>query len=309
MATDVLKITLIVSVAQPRPPIVFHSEQTVEEVMDVMHQNQITSAPVLELSSNKLLGFIDMLDLVWFLLDIVHQGIPKGERMEQLRQKFSKEKNVKVVNSSNRSECYPLPQNSTLFDAAKLFKQGIHRIPVLNSSGEIVTLFSQSDMVAFLIENEEKLGDLWKQPVGKNPYLVHHKVQTVSKNKSVIEAYELLFTKGVNSVAVVDDNGVLVGNLSSTDLKGIYGRSFVMLHDKVEDFLRENRLKKFQGVSLKHPHYIATAKPDEAIGVVANRMKDLHVHRLFIVDNDIKPIGVVSLTDVIFLVTEQETTV
>jgi len=109
----------------------------------------------------------------------------------------------------------------------------------------------------------------------------------------------IFFTRGVNSVAVVDEQGKFFGNLSATDLKGVYGRSFMTLLDTVQEYLKDVRIKRAEGISLKHPHYTASMTADETIAQGAKRMVDLHVHRLFIVDEASKPIGVLSITDVI----------
>jgi CBS-domain-containing membrane protein len=41
----------------------------------------------------------------------------------------------------------------------------------------------------------------------------------VKKDVSTLSAFQTFFTKGVNAVPIVDENGELVGNLSPNDLK------------------------------------------------------------------------------------------
>jgi predicted transcriptional regulator len=57
-------------IATKSAPIVVHTEQTVNQVLEELAKNKIISAPVLDLHSHKPLGFVDMLDLVWFALDL-----------------------------------------------------------------------------------------------------------------------------------------------------------------------------------------------------------------------------------------------
>ena len=47
------------------------------------------------------------------------------------------------------------------------------------------------------------------------------KVITINQAEKAVEAFKAMHKHGVSAVAVVDDNGLLVGNISNTDLKVI----------------------------------------------------------------------------------------
>jgi len=183
---ELLKKCLVDEIAKIKPnAIVFHSEQSVDEVLHMMHDNQITAAPVLELDTNKPLGFIDMLDLVWFVLDMVHD-MPKSDAITSIAQKFGKEKVRKVINDSGRSDLHCVKFGTTLADVANTFKEGVHRIAVVDEQGAIKCIISQSDILAyFVLHNNEISGD-WTKKVSDFPNLVHHKVRAVSKEAKVL---------------------------------------------------------------------------------------------------------------------------
>jgi predicted transcriptional regulator len=80
---DLLKSVEIETVLATRTPIVLHAEESVNQVLEELSKNHITSAPVYDLDTKTPIGFVDTLDLVWCALDIgnsplpAHQGIRK----------------------------------------------------------------------------------------------------------------------------------------------------------------------------------------------------------------------------------------
>jgi len=283
-------------VTKKSTPIVFHSEQSVNEVLEELSLNKITSAPVLDLKTNKALGFVDMLDLVHFALNLT-VGTPKRGEVTNLTTKFGNEKIAKIFASSYRNEFKPIPMNATLYDAANVFKQGLHRIPVMSDKNEVLCIISQSDVICFLFDNKDTLGSIFNIKLKDLGEQVIHRVVTTSKDTPTIEAYSLLFSQGVNSLAVVDEQGALVGNLSPTDLKGLYGRAFENLFDPVEVFLRTSRIRQKQNSDFV-AYVDANATLMDVLCIAVNQ----HVHRVWIVDDNMKPIGIVSLTDIIWKV-------
>jgi CBS domain-containing protein len=51
---------------------------------------------------------------------------------------------------------------------------------------------------------------------------------------------------------------------------------------------------------------LATAEPETRIGDLARRMIDSHIHRLVVVDNQLRPVGIVSSTDILAAVAYAE---
>jgi len=290
---DLFNSCLVETVAQNKAtPIIFHSEQTVNELLEELSNSHISSAPVLDLGTNEPLGFVDTLDLAHFLLE----GTKRGD-ITNRTEFFGKQKVSMIFDSSKRNSFVPIKMNSTLLAAANIFKQGVHRIPVMNEKNEIVSIISQSDVIYFLYENKDKLGTSFNVKLKDMGEEVIHKIICTSKQARTMDAYGLFFSQGVNALAVVDDKGVLVGNLSPTDLKGLHGRSVENLLDPVEIFLRTSRIRQKQ-----KQDFVAYVDVNATMMDVLNIIVSQHIHRVWIVDDNIKPIGLVSLTDIIWKV-------
>jgi CBS domain-containing protein len=97
-------------------------------------------------------------------------------------------------------------------------------------------------------------------------------------------------------VAVVDDTGKLVGAMSHSDLKLIQAdaRMFWRLHQTVKNFLQKNRKEGYE-----RPTHPITASPTETIETALRKFQENHVHRIFIVDDNHKPTGIVTLKDIL----------
>ncbi|MEM0061321.1 MAG: CBS domain-containing protein [Fervidicoccaceae archaeon] len=109
---------------------------------------------------------------------------------------------------------------------------------------------------------------------------------TVHKNDSVQDAAKLMFNNRIGSVLVVDDDGRLIGILTERDLVYLVstGKSQLLNEYPVWQLMTENPV---------------TAKPTDTIEEALARMKEINVRHLPVVDDDGKPVGVLSIRDII----------
>jgi len=162
----------------------------------------------------------------------------------------------------------------------------LHRVPVINETGEFVGLLSQSSIVKF-IYNYIQLFDI-RHTVGelKLGYCDVHSVESETIAKT---AFEKIRSCGVTGIAVVDKEGKLTGCLSLSDLR-VLGTDFSQLRRvylTVEEFLLNRD-------SEKRPDVIY-AIAETTITGVADIFFKYGVHRVFVCDDQKKPIGVISL--------------
>jgi CBS domain-containing protein len=118
----------------------------------------------------------------------------------------------------------------------------------------------------------------------------------VDHKQATVKAYSTLLAKDVSGVAVVDDSGSLVGCLSASDLRGSTpGRLFQEFHLPVRKFLENSQMARFG----KTTSELDCCRVGDTLGSVLERLVDVHIHRVFVVDADQKPIGVISLSEFI----------
>jgi len=180
----------------------------------------------------------------------------------------------------------------------ELEKRGTHRVGIMdNSSGSPVCtgIISQSGLVDFIFSKcppgslEEKLSECgipYKKEVAK-----------ISDEATAADAFELLDSKRLSGIAVVDEDGVLIGNTSARDIKHaiIDGGKTGMDMDIISYLaqVRQSQIRKNERFPSCHVYEDAT------VGHVVGLLAKTGYHRVFVVDAEKKPIGVVSFADVL----------
>lgn len=115
---------------------------------------------------------------------------------------------------------------------------------------------------------------------------------TILHHASLEDAADLLDGYAISARAVVEDDGRLVGVVSQTDLVLLRGRG-TRPHDW-------HRLT-VANVMTSPPVVIGS---DAAVAEAARRLTDRAVHRLFVVDADGAPVGVISASDIVTEIAE-----
>lgn len=173
-------------------------------------------------------------------------------------------------------------------------QRGLHR--VLLYSGERHVLVSQSDSVRILVErtNEEQkirpasatLLPLMLKTLEQLGFCASD-VYKINSREPTANALRLMSEHDVQAIAVVDDNDVLLGTFSASDLRGLDHKTIVSsLWLPAKDFLHLDASQ-------------LTCTLHDSLLKVATKMVHNKVHRLWICDGAHKVVGVVSLSDVL----------
>jgi CBS domain-containing protein len=118
-------------------------------------------------------------------------------------------------------------------------------------------------------------------------------------------AARLLAQSGVSGAPVVDQQGRCIGVLSNTDFVHYADKSKACRNDpsagqvfKPWDLVSADELhgELVADYMTKDP---VTVPPQTTIRELARMMTDAHIHRVIVVDEDQRPIGVVSSTDIL----------
>jgi len=121
------------------------------------------------------------------------------------------------------------------------------------------------------------------------------KVLQVKKSTLLIDAFQLIYDNNVYGVAVVDNDGKFVGNISAADLQYCVDENLSFLGYPIEDVIEANPQKKFQSVNP------GVCLPSWSLIEVMKLMVQARVHRIYVVDSmhNFHPIGVITMTDVL----------
>jgi len=163
-------------------------------------------------------------------------------------------------------------------------------------NGKLVAIISQTTIIKFLstkiyssMDNSSDLtvGELG---VGTSPVL------SVKQTESVINTFRKMEKKQRSGIALVDENGRLVGTTTGKDL-GLFLKnpSLEALHTNIFDYLKIIRQEQ---IDIRTPciSIYAHDKLSKAVGLLAAT----RVHRIYVIDNEVnfQPVKVVSITDI-----------
>lgn len=266
---------------------------TVEKAVSLMSKNNILSVPVVD-ATGTCVGIVDTLDVVSFVLSVAPDKKSLDEnqlRSLEISGRAMAFKQVsEVVGLSGRDPYVPVFLKNPASQVVDMFARGLHRAPVFDDSNAIVGTVSQSSVVRVLAANLHMghlkvVGALGIRELG----LGQVAPVTVSKNDTVLAALSTIQENNVSAVAVLDDDGKLFGNFSGTDIKALYTEHWPSFLLSVEDFLNKHSEKSLTPV---------VCQPESTFLTVCQEMAQSKVHRLWVVDGDYKPVGLVSATDI-----------
>ena len=314
------------------------SKDQLETAFSTLIENNILSAPVFDQASSKYLGFLDVRDLVAFavfaakenataqsLADIVLHGKKMHSKTQDaitvsckptdtfschlftiFPQGFPPFGSVFVSHSSpfprsvdlcRRNPFKPVTGDATLMEVCKILSTGTHRVPVVDGEGNVTNIISQSSVISYLLNNSNNDANLLKSV--SELHLGTAPVLTVVDSDSAFSAFTKLDSSARSGLGVVDHSGALIANTSGSDIK-----LFLLHHESLKQPIIEF-LNKIRRLDLNTRAPIFTCKQEDTALKVIAKLSATKAHRIFIVDDDDKPVRVVSLTDVIRLVLKE----
>ncbi|ELZ38373.1 signal transduction protein with CBS domains [Halorubrum saccharovorum DSM 1137] len=116
-------------------------------------------------------------------------------------------------------------------------------------------------------------------------------LHTVTPDTLVEDAAAVLLDNDISSTLVVDDEGALIGILTTTDFVDIVAKSQPKAETTVERYLTRDPI---------------TASAQDSVSAVAKMMVEHGIHHVPVVDGD-KPIGIITTSDFAAYVSSPET--
>jgi len=256
----------------------------VGEALQLLTKHNVLSLPVGDSSKKQYRGMVDVEDIVSLFLSTLNSEYSP----EKADWKFNQVPIESAINFSHSDVFLPMDGETSVWHLIEVFTRGIHRIPVLNHHGNVINIVSQSSVVKFLSKRREVLG-----PPGEKTLSQLRAVQepvTIEKNIKTLEAFSLLHDrKVVDALAIVDENGRFCGSISNSSLRGLGYELFSRLQLPVSEFVEEQR---------RMPLDNYCCKGDMKLAPAIHYMAKNGLHRLWILDDDRKPTGVVTLLDI-----------
>jgi len=281
---------------------------------------------VRDATSGKWVGFLDIRDLVAYVIlcyeyeekkmaedaraqarAAEHHELPESPAF--LRQVLSEEhmvekatmhrdprKGVTTKYLAVRNRFVPVHPEDTLYKAAQLLASPeVHRVPVVDREGRLVDIISQSNLIKFLSVNADKLAVGMSHTLAEL-HIASKPVVHVRDNETTLATFRVMNTRHLSGVAIVNAAGAIIGNTSASDLKLFIAKpSFKLLRMPVFQYL--NIIRR---ASIHEGAPVVSVHATDTLGKAIGKLSATNMHRIFVVDADSKPIGVVSLGDILY---------
>jgi CBS domain-containing protein len=274
----------------------------VRDALQVLSSNNVLSAPVVE--QNTFVGFVDVLDLAayaWsvyqfqFLNYFTNATLFSESPAAEL---FFNAPMRDVMNASMWNPPLHIKDNAPLTEVIKVFASKFfrpHRVGVLNANNQFSNIISQSDLITFAASHLEYVPfadrtiadlDLVRAPL------------MIPMQTTFIDSLDALTSNRISGLGIIDANGRLVANFSASDLRGLTPEAFDYFDDSIMTFLT-----KRDTVSIRTP---ITCTPSTKFSEVIKTLATEKIHRIYVEDADHRPIGVITLSDIMPVLKRQK---
>lgn len=143
----------------------------------------------------------------------------------------------------------------------------------------------------------KELGSIKDKPVS-DLNMTKEKMILVKETDSAVDAFKKMITENVSGLGVVNEHGKLVENISLRDLKAVQhdGRMMWRLHQSCKHFLEKLRNETPEE---RRPSHVICVIPKDKFSHVIQLSVNHGIHRIYVVDEEKKPTGVISLKDIL----------
>jgi len=280
---------------------------------------KVLATPIID-SDGTIKGSFSVIDMIFYLSDTFDQESVKGSvnstfdffSLAIARREFSGIKINSIAKMSNLDPVIMLAENKNLKDVIDALATKQARRAIIHESSEsapIKGMLSQGQLLRYMYEHRANTlkSDFWDTKISDYADLADRKnVITVNLSTKVCDAFRQMRDWGVSAIGVVDDvpekgkTGAvakLVGNISATDVKllGYDLRYFKALGFSTNEYL---------GAVMPKDHAsgeVVCVKEggNDTMGDIIGKLVENHIHRLYVIDNEGKPVGVISMTDIL----------
>jgi len=268
------------------------SDDTIAEALEALKEHNIVSAPVWDISRKGFLGFMDVMDIVSFLLEKVSVDDIKGGK-NITKANLSQLRIRDATNISQYNPWCPVYIGKPLLSVMDMFSGGtIHRVPISDEQGSIVSIISQSKVVEFLSGIIPRFGNAASRTVSE--CFAPKVVECTHLEDRIGDAFSKIKQLRLSGLAVVNAEGVLAGNISASDMKAV-------IIDNLCSELREpvGVLMKRAAEAFEHPFRALYCYTNDTLQQVLLTFATEQIHRLYIVNEGKQLLGVITLSDII----------
>jgi len=278
-------------------------DTSIEAVLRILRDENITSVPVYDHSGEKslpfdvdvakILGMVAVTDIVNFTVFGIAGDDAEQADLNNLEKLDHPIRNLIGSSPEGRAEwaikSYDI--DMTLEEVMYPFTVGVHRVVVWDKYDRRDYPLSQTDVVRYLYTSPDVDHDVINATIEARELTTARHIVSIDNEATALQAFRKMAVKDVSSIAIVDAEGKLVANMSLSDLRGLDRETFPELGLPVVEYLA----KKHGGTTRGPVTVTADTTLFEVMGILLSQA----THRVWVVDADGKPVSQISMTDVI----------
>jgi len=262
-----------------------------DEVLGLMEYHGIVSVPVRCEQSGEFIGIVNTLDIVTYVVSESESLKLPGTDVQVFS---SLTVPVKDLLKHEKRNFKVDSVDTPLKDIIQHLSEDHRVLIAMNSTGTREhKLVTQTDVANFLNDfavQVPELKSIMETAIGELGFINgNHVIRMINTDCTALEGFKRMKEAKITSLPVVDQNSRLVGTLSASDLRGIRETELGVIFKPVMEFL-----------FARNPiHFPLFAKKDETLRKVFTKILTRRQHRTWIVDEELKILGVIALGDLI----------
>ncbi|XP_016953863.1 uncharacterized protein LOC108027153 isoform X1 [Drosophila biarmipes] len=270
--------------------VVFDTQLLVKKAFYALVYNGVRAAPLWDSEKQQFVGMLTITDFIKILQ--MYYKSPNAS-MEQLE-----EHKLDTWRSVLHNQVMPLVSigpDASLYDAIKiLIHSRIHRLPVIDpATGNVLYILTHKRILRFLFLyiNELPKPAYMQRSLRELKIGTYNNIETADETTSIITALKKFVERRVSALPLVDSEGRLVDIYAKFDVINLAAEKTYNDLDVSLRKANEHRNEWFEGVQ--------KCNLDESLYTIMERIVRAEVHRLVVVDEHRKVIGIISLSDIL----------
>jgi CBS domain-containing protein len=260
--------------AMTAPPQTVSEQTSVSDVIRLLLGNEFNAVPVVDPAGHPV-GIISQGDL------ISRAGMPVRLGLLAQLERHQVEEFLETVSHRTAGEIMTKPvttvqEDKRLSEAVDvMLKHRLKRLPVVNSQNEIVGVIARSDVFHIITREAPD----WKAIRAQNVFvdnvtlvrdIMRRDTHTAHPDTSVEEVVRLIDDSDIQRVAVVDDDGRLLGLISDANLLGLFSEHRAGIWDYLI------RKLPFTELARRHRELVEQTRASKAADVMKTDLLTVH---------------------------------
>ncbi|XP_065354484.1 uncharacterized protein SNF4Agamma isoform X9 [Calliphora vicina] len=270
--------------------VVFDTQLLVKKAFYALVYNGVRAAPLWDSQKQQFVGMLTITDFIKILR--MYYKSPNAS-IEQLE-----EHKLDTWRSVLHNEVMPLVSigpDASLYDAIKILVHNrIHRLPVIDpATGNVLYILTHKRILRFLFLyiNELPKPSYMQKKLRALKIGTYDNIEVADEHTSIITALKKFVERRVSALPLVDSEGRLVDIYAKFDVINLAAEKTYNDLDVSLRKANEHRNEWFEGVQC--------CNLDETLYTILERIVRAEVHRLVVVDENRKVIGIISLSDIL----------